>query len=299
MNIDRPLDDLVKEARNKSAEKPSRKAARRANVKKNTGAATATPAGTAPGAANVGTPRGTPGQGGKRRRGGKGRGGGKKMSDDGKPGATASVTPAERKIGVAIKDRPSMKKKKRAGVASKGGMEVDRQGAKEIRKELNKAKPNAAGPRSNGTKITVSNLAPAVTIDDLRELFGGIGPIRNAIIIAGGTKQSPAQAEVMYTQQQHALEAISKYNNVPLDGLPLKISLATGSLGSGRLSQPRNTDRGGAGKQKGGAMDVDRLNIGIKTKDGKKVITARHKPNRRNRPAGGAGATGRNGNMAD
>jgi len=45
--------------------------------------------------------------------------------------------------------------------------------------------------------------------------------------------RSTGQAEVVFANSSSALDAIQKYNGVPLDNRPLKISLATSHVAEG------------------------------------------------------------------
>lgn len=88
-----------------------------------------------------------------------------------------------------------------------------------------KSKPTSSG----GTKITVTNLDPGVTNIDVSELFGAVGPLRRALVVYDKNGRSTGIAEVVFENSDAALEAIKKYNGVPLDNRPLQISLATGA----------------------------------------------------------------------
>lgn len=72
---------------------------------------------------------------------------------------------------------------------------------------------------NNGYKLTVSNLHPRVTEDDVLELFSDIGPIKRARFLDKGL------AEVVYVKLEHAKEAIYKYDKNELDGRAMRIQL--------------------------------------------------------------------------
>lgn len=88
--------------------------------------------------------------------------------------------------------------------------------------------------------------------EDLRELFGAVGPLVSASLVRdydGG--RGTQRAEVIFTEIHHALEAIKRYNNVPLDDMPLRITLATGSsaaLQSGGGGAPPAQERNEGGR---------------------------------------------------
>ncbi|CAH9126328.1 unnamed protein product [Cuscuta epithymum] len=86
----------------------------------------------------------------------------------------------------------------------------------------------AAGVSSgfeNGTKLYVSNLHHNVTNEDIRELFSEIGElVRYAIHYDKNGRQS-GSAEVVFVRRTDAIQALKKYNNVQLDGKPMKIEV--------------------------------------------------------------------------
>ncbi|XP_013789509.1 polymerase delta-interacting protein 3-like [Limulus polyphemus] len=73
-------------------------------------------------------------------------------------------------------------------------------------------------PTEEGHTIVVSNL-PLVTEDDMKELFGDIGPVLKAAILHQGT------AIVTYSRKEDAVRACQVYHNCPLDGNPMQCSL--------------------------------------------------------------------------
>ncbi|XP_050412635.2 polymerase delta-interacting protein 3 [Patella vulgata] len=72
-----------------------------------------------------------------------------------------------------------------------------------------------------GYKITVTNLDPVVSQDDLIELFGAIGALKRAKI------SRPGIGEVVYVKKEDAQKAATKYHNRELDGLPMQVKLVT------------------------------------------------------------------------
>ena len=83
---------------------------------------------------------------------------------------------------------------------------------------------------SSSTRVTVSNLHPAVTQQDVEELFGVVGGLRSCKMLGRGC------AEVVYAQKNDALLAIKRYHNRKLDGQPMECKLAT--LPSASLYSP-------------------------------------------------------------
>ncbi|XP_067236984.1 polymerase delta-interacting protein 3 isoform X2 [Chanodichthys erythropterus] len=70
-----------------------------------------------------------------------------------------------------------------------------------------------------GTKITVNNLHPRVTEEDIVELFCVCGALKRARLLKVGV------AEVVFVRKEDAVSAYRKYNNRCLDGQPMKCNL--------------------------------------------------------------------------
>ncbi|XP_068606126.1 polymerase delta-interacting protein 3 [Brachionichthys hirsutus] len=70
-----------------------------------------------------------------------------------------------------------------------------------------------------GTKITVNNLHPRVTEEDIVELFCVCGALKRARLVRVGV------AEVVFVRKDDAVSAYRKYNNRCLDGQPMKCNL--------------------------------------------------------------------------
>ncbi|XP_069766074.1 polymerase delta-interacting protein 3 [Narcine bancroftii] len=70
-----------------------------------------------------------------------------------------------------------------------------------------------------GTKMTVNNLHPRVTEEDIVELFCVCGALKRARLV------HPGAAEVVFVRKDDAITAYKKYNNRCLDGQPMKCNL--------------------------------------------------------------------------
>ncbi|XP_073500231.1 polymerase delta-interacting protein 3 isoform X2 [Phyllobates terribilis] len=70
-----------------------------------------------------------------------------------------------------------------------------------------------------GTKMTVNNLHPRVTEEDIVELFCVCGALKRARLLSSGV------AEVVFVRKEDAVGAYKKYNNRYLDGQPMKCNL--------------------------------------------------------------------------
>ncbi|KDP25779.1 hypothetical protein JCGZ_22501 [Jatropha curcas] len=76
-----------------------------------------------------------------------------------------------------------------------------------------------------GTKLYVSNLDYGVSNEDIRELFSEIGELKRYAVHYDQNGRSSGSAEVVYTRRSDAFAALKKYNNVLLDGKPMKIEI--------------------------------------------------------------------------
>lgn len=74
---------------------------------------------------------------------------------------------------------------------------------------------------STATRITVSNLHPLVTLTDIEELFGALGPLKSGRLLRQG------MAEVVYVKREDAMKAYTRYHNRNLDGQPMMCKLST------------------------------------------------------------------------
>ncbi|XP_033630390.1 polymerase delta-interacting protein 3-like isoform X2 [Asterias rubens] len=86
--------------------------------------------------------------------------------------------------------------------------------------------PPSVNPVSSaqGTRLIVSHLHSSVSEADIKELYGDVGPLKRARLVRSGL------AEVVYVKREHALEAIARYHNRELDGLPMQCKLDTSTV---------------------------------------------------------------------
>ncbi|KAI8029522.1 THO complex subunit 4A [Camellia lanceoleosa] len=77
----------------------------------------------------------------------------------------------------------------------------------------------------SATKLYVSNLDYGVSNEDLKVLFSEVGEVKRHSIHYDRSGRSKGTAEVVFTRQSDALTAVERYNNVQLDGKPMKIEL--------------------------------------------------------------------------
>ncbi|VDD79524.1 unnamed protein product [Mesocestoides corti] len=81
-----------------------------------------------------------------------------------------------------------------------------------------------------GFRVEVRNLGPSVTLDDIYELFSGVGPLRSCNLVR------PGLAEVVFNSATDAQSAVARYNSRELDSRPMLVTLVT--PGAGFPSKP-------------------------------------------------------------
>ena len=103
-------------------------------------------------------------------------------------------------------------------------------GPKSNRSQTGKGPISSKQEVPSSCRITVSNLHPLVTQQDVQELFGVVGELRSCKMLGRGT------AEVVYLRKEDALFAFSRYHNRKLDGQPMQCKLI--NLPSASLYSP-------------------------------------------------------------
>ncbi|EEF31023.1 THO complex subunit 4A [Ricinus communis] len=111
-----------------------------------------------------------------------------------------------------------------------------------------------------GTKLYISNLEYGVSNEDIKELFSEVGDLKRYSIHYDRSGRSKGTAEVVFSRRTDALAAVKRYNNVQLDGKPMKIEIvgtniatpAATPAANGNFGNSNGAPRGGQGR--GGTM---------------------------------------------
>ncbi|XP_051140884.1 THO complex subunit 4D-like [Andrographis paniculata] len=82
-----------------------------------------------------------------------------------------------------------------------------------------------SGVLETGTKLYISNLDVGVSNEDIRELFSEIGELIRFAIHYDKHGRPSGSAEVIFARRSDAFQAFKRYNNVQLDGRPMKIEV--------------------------------------------------------------------------
>lgn len=92
-------------------------------------------------------------------------------------------------------------------------------------------------------KILISNLHHEVNNTDIYDLFSNIGPLARALVIYDRSGSHSGRGEVTFERYEHAVEAVKRYNGVPLDNRPLDIQLSEDSAPLRLTRTGRSTGR--------------------------------------------------------
>uniref|UniRef100_A0A0D9VSJ4 RRM domain-containing protein n=1 Tax=Leersia perrieri TaxID=77586 RepID=A0A0D9VSJ4_9ORYZ len=91
-----------------------------------------------------------------------------------------------------------------------------------------------------GTKLYISNLDFGVSTEDIKELFSELGDLKRYVIHYDRSGRSKGTAEVVFARRGDAVAAVKKYNNVQLDGKPMKIEILGTNTPTSAAALPAN-----------------------------------------------------------
>ncbi|XP_021887637.1 THO complex subunit 4A [Carica papaya] len=87
------------------------------------------------------------------------------------------------------------------------------------------AQGGRASAIETGTKLYISNLEYGVSNEDIKELFSEVGDLKRYAVHYDRSGRSKGTAEVVFSRRTDAVNAVKRYNNVQLDGKPMKIEI--------------------------------------------------------------------------
>lgn len=92
-----------------------------------------------------------------------------------------------------------------------------------------------------GTKLFISNLDYGVSDEDIKELFSEFGDLKRYSIHYDRSGRSKGTADVVFSRRKDAEAAVKRYNNIQLDGKPMKIEIVGTNVAT-RTALPPSTD---------------------------------------------------------
>lgn len=103
------------------------------------------------------------------------------------------------------------------------------------------AYPARASSIETGTKLYISNLDFGVSTEDIKELFSEIGDLKRYSVNYDRSGRSEGTAEIVFARREDAVSAVKRYNNVQLDGKPMKIEIVGTNIAT-RPAVPPSTN---------------------------------------------------------
>ncbi|XP_065043464.1 THO complex subunit 4A-like isoform X2 [Musa acuminata AAA Group] len=94
-----------------------------------------------------------------------------------------------------------------------------------------------------GSKLYISNLEYGVSNEDIKELFSEVGDLKRYSINYDRSGRSKGTAEVVFARRVDALAAVKRYNNVLLDGKPMKIEVVVPHFTNGAFRSTNGSSK--------------------------------------------------------
>ncbi|XP_061373208.1 THO complex subunit 4A-like isoform X5 [Gastrolobium bilobum] len=122
------------------------------------------------------------------------------------------------------------------------------------------AQGGRASSIETGTKLYISNLEYGVSNDDIKELFSEVGDLKRHTVHYDRSGRSKGTAEVVFSRRADAIAAVKRYNNVQLDGKPMKIEIVGTNISTPAVAPAANGAFGNSngvprsGQVRGGAI---------------------------------------------
>ncbi len=91
-----------------------------------------------------------------------------------------------------------------------------------------------------GTKLYISNLDYGVSNDDVKELFSEVGDVKRHTVHYDRSGRSKGTAEVVFSRRADAVAAVKRYNNVQLDGKPMKVEIVGTNIATHAVAPAAN-----------------------------------------------------------
>lgn len=142
------------------------------------------------------------------------------------------------------------------------------------------------------TKVSVSNLAPEVTKDDVEEIFQQVGPVKSAVVHYNQEGRSVGTAEVTFKNKGSAEKAVQEYDRAEVDGRPMYIRLLASIAPSVKLAAPRANRQQAPPPRRGAASRGRGASRGARGGRGRAASAGRGRGGKAGRGRGGKGGRG-------